>query len=130
MAEASIDGFDTVVSAVGRNMLAQQLEWIGIAVSTPNIKRFLPSEYGTDIEHGPSSAAEIPHQQKLKVRAYLRSVQDSLDHTYVVTGPFVDVPGFLSNGKVREIGMWDVNKKEALLLGDGNGKLGLTTNRE
>jgi len=113
-------------------MLAQQIEWIRIAAETPNIKRFLPSEYGTDIEHGPKSASEIPHQQKLKVRAALRSVQDSLDHTYVVTGPFCDIPGFLScgNGKHDEIGTWDVKNKRAVILGDGNGKIGLSTNQE
>lgn len=111
-------------------MLAQQIEWIRIAAATPNIKRFLPSEYGTDIEHGPKSATEKPHQQKLKVRAVLRSVQDSLDHTYVVTGPFVDIPGFLNVSKDPTMGTWDVKQKQAVLLGDGNDRIGFSTNKE
>lgn len=125
------------MSTVGRASLAQQIDWIRIAAATPNVKRFLPSEFGTDVEHGPKSSAERPHQQKLKIRAFLRTVEDSLDYTYVVTGPFCDVPGFFSsagyNARVpapEEIGFWDVKGKRAVLLGDGNGKIAFTTNRE
>lgn len=43
-------GYDTVVSAVGRSIIHQQLELIKIADAHPDVKRFFPSEYGTDIE--------------------------------------------------------------------------------
>lgn len=114
-------------------MLAHQIEWIRLAAAEPGIKRFFPSEFGTDIDHSPKSATEKPHQQKLKVRAFLKPVGDSLDYSYIVTGPFVDVPGYLSSADGRyplEAGTFDVKKKQAVLLGDGNGKIGLTTNKE
>jgi len=133
ISKAFQDNFDTVVSAVGRNMIAQQIDWIHLAAKTPNIKRFLPSEFGTDIEHGPESATEIPHQQKLKVRAALRSAQGSLDYTYIVTGPYCDIPGFfncLPPDLGTKIGTWDVKNKSAVILGDGNGKIGFSTNQD
>lgn len=121
-------GIDTVISAVGRNIIAEQIDWIKLAVQAPTVKRFFPSEYGTDIEYGPESANEPPHQQKLKVRAALKEIS-GLDYTYVVTGPFAY--GYLSAGRlVPEIGSFDVKAKSAVLLGDGEGKISLTTEPE
>jgi hypothetical protein len=92
------------------------------------VKRFFPSEYGTDIEYGPQSINEIPHQQKLKVRAALKEIS-GLDYTYVVTGPFAY--GYLGASKGSpEIGSFDVAAKTAVLLGDGNGEISLTTEPE
>lgn len=92
------------------------------------MKRFFPSEYGTDIEYGPESANEPPHQQKLKVRAALKEIS-GLDYTYVVTGPFAY--GYLSAGRaIPEIGSFDVQAKSAVLLGDGKGRISLTTEPE
>lgn len=94
------------------------------------MKWFFPSEYGTDIEYGPASAHEKPHQQKLKVRAALREVKD-LSYTYVVTGPFAD--GYLSRTTLagpRGGGGFSVKEKKANLLGDGKGRLSLTTMAE
>jgi hypothetical protein len=119
---------DTVVSAVGRNIIAEQIDWIKLAVQAPSVKRFFPSEYGTDIEYGPESVNEVPHQQKLKVRAALKEIS-GLDFTYVVTGPFAY--GYLSAGKsTPAIGSFDVQGKSAVVLGDGKGKISLTTEHE
>lgn len=118
-------GIDTVISAVGRNVIGEQVGWIPLLVQAPSVKRFFPSEYGTDIEYGPESVNEPPHQQKLKVRAALKEVK-GLDYTYVVTGPFAG--GFLSASKrLPDIGAFDVETKTAVVLGDGKGKISLTT---
>jgi hypothetical protein len=96
------------------------------------VKWFLPSEYGTDIKYGPASANEKPHQQKLKVRAYLENDEQirksGLKYTYVVTGPYADMymRGF-SGG--RNGGGWDASKKEATLL-ERDAKISLTTMKE
>ncbi|KAL5342747.1 hypothetical protein BJX70DRAFT_355670 [Aspergillus crustosus] len=120
----AFEGIDTIVSALGRGVIANQIELIEWADSTPNIKRFLPSEYGTDIEYSPASASEKPHQQKLKVRAALRKTQN-LEYAFVVTGPYADVPFFLSPGGQPKNGSFDVKNKKAVVIADGKGKISL-----
>lgn len=44
-----------------------QVNWIHLSGKSPSVKRFFPSEFGTDIEYGPESVNEKPHQLKLKV---------------------------------------------------------------
>jgi hypothetical protein len=125
-------GIDTVISAVGRNVIAEQINWIQLAQQAPSVKRFFPSEYGTDIEYGPQSANEIPHQLKLKVRAALKETA-GLDYTYVVTGPYADaqIPAYLcAMPSDSEIGSFDVLKKRAVLVGDGKVEISLTAPSE
>jgi hypothetical protein len=123
------EGFDTIVSAVGRNVIADQILLVRLAEETPNVKRFFPSEYGTDIEFGPKSPNEKPHQLKLKVRAYIRDHVKRLEYTYLVTGPYAD--GFF--GKIRgdaRGGGFDVKEKKASLTGSGKDKIAFTTMSE
>ncbi|KIY03870.1 uncharacterized protein Z520_00561 [Fonsecaea multimorphosa CBS 102226] len=123
---------DTVISAVGRNVIEHQVELARLANESPSVHRFFPSEYGTDVEYGPASAHEKPHQKKLQVRAALQAC-DSLDYTYVVVGPYADgEPGlyFGANPVVKEAGTFDVKNKEAVLLGDGNIKISFTTMKD
>lgn len=123
-------GFDTVISALGRTAIAAQIPLIQLAAESPHIKRFVPSEYGTDIEYAPASAHEKPHQQKLKVRTALREVQDKLEHAYVVTGPYGDFPFYIGRSNIPEVGTFDVAAKRAVLLGDGNGRISLSSRSE
>jgi len=126
---AAVEGIDTVISAVGRPVIAEQLNWIPLLVQSPTVKRFFPSEYGTDVEYGPESAQEIPQQNKMKVRAALREAEakgQRLDYTYVVTGPFAY--GYLGDGHGSpELGAYDVKRKAAVLLEDGKGKISIAT---
>ncbi|KAL8366476.1 hypothetical protein RB595_004990 [Gaeumannomyces hyphopodioides] len=110
---------DTVVSAVGRNVLAQQMELIRLAEVSGTVKWFFPSEYGTDIEHNERSAGEKPHQVKLAVRRTIRDEIKRLHVTYLVTGPYFDMwVGF---------GNFDAAKKEANVVDDGEGRIGFCT---
>ncbi|KAJ5050791.1 uncharacterized protein L3040_002661 [Drepanopeziza brunnea f. sp. 'multigermtubi'] len=119
-----------IISAVGRNVIAEQNNWIELAEPAPTVKRFFPSEYGTDIEYDPESVSEPPHQQKLKARAALKEVKD-LEYTYVVTGPFADVGGYLGkNPHPPGIGCFNVKEKKAVVIEDGKGKVSLTTPNE
>lgn len=99
----------------------------------PDVKRFFPSEYGTDIEHGPASASEKPHQQKLKVRAELRKLQN-LEYTFIVTGPYANADFGLYFGATpvdkEATGTFDVKRKRAVILGTGDDKVSFTTMRD
>ncbi|KAH9832804.1 Isoflavone reductase P3 [Teratosphaeria destructans] len=132
-AKEAYNGFDTIVSAVGRPIIHDQVKLIEWADQHPDVKRFFPSEFGTDIEYGPESAQEKPHQQKLKVRAALKGAKD-LDYTYVVTGPYADADRglFLSARppEEEEAGTFDVKRERAVLLGTGDGEISLTTMRD
>ncbi|KAL4931407.1 uncharacterized protein BDV17DRAFT_288947 [Aspergillus undulatus] len=122
----AFEGIDTVVSALGRGVIETQIQLISWASSTPHIKRFLPSEYGTDIEYSPASANEKPHQAKLKVRAALRATgTKDLEYAFVVTGPYADVPFFLSKARNETAGSFDVKSKSAVVVGDGEGRVSL-----
>ncbi|EME47131.1 hypothetical protein DOTSEDRAFT_41618 [Dothistroma septosporum NZE10] len=127
------NGFDTVVSCLGRPVIDKQLRLIELADEHPDIKRFFPSEYGTDIEYWESSAHEKPHQQKLKVRALLKTTKN-LEYTYVVTGPYGDADGLLylaaKKPEDEAEGSFDVKRSRAVLLGDGKGRISLTTMRD
>lgn len=126
-------GFDTVISCVGRQVISAQLELIRLADKHPDVKRFFPSEYGTDVEHNANSGAELPHQAKLKVRAALASSQN-LEYTYIVTGPYADAERglYLSAAppETEASGSFDVKRKRAVLLGDPDAKINLTTMRD
>lgn len=127
------NGIDTVVSCLGRPAIHLQLLLVELADKHSDVKKFFPSEYGTDIEYNASSANEKPHQQKLKVRAALKNVKD-LQYTYVVTGPYGDADDSLflcaRPAEFEDRGTFDVKRKRAVLLGDGDGKISLTTMRD
>lgn len=112
---------------MGRAGIEKQIPLITWADEV-GVKRFFPSEYGTDIEYWPQSAHEPPHQLKLKVRAHMKTIK-KLEHTYLVTGPYSD----LYFGKMKakpELGEFDVKAKKAVLLGDGNGQVSFTAMAE
>lgn len=117
---------------MGRNAIENQIEWIRLADLNPGIHRFFPSEYGTDIEYGPKSVDEKPHQKKIKVRAAIRACQN-LDYTFLVTGPYADGDQglyFGANPVAKQSGQFDVKNKEATLIGDGKLKVSFTTMKE
>ncbi|KZT61964.1 NAD(P)-binding protein [Calocera cornea HHB12733] len=103
----TFSGFDTIISALGRGALHLQPELISIAASLTPPKRFFPSEYGTDIRYDPvTSPHEIPHQNKLKVRAHIEALarEGKITYTYIVTGPFADT-FFLSRIPAFPVGL-------------------------
>ncbi|KAB5518016.1 hypothetical protein GE09DRAFT_1294216 [Coniochaeta sp. 2T2.1] len=126
----AFNGFDTVVSCLGRAVLQSQILLAQLADKHPDVKRFFPSEYGTDIEYGPSSATEKPHQLKLKVRAEIRQLKN-LEYTFIVTGPYANADFGLYFGATpperENTGTFNVKQKKAVLLGTGNDEISFTT---
>jgi hypothetical protein len=123
---AAYRGIDTVISAVGRGALQVQINLLRLAEASESVQWFLPSEYGTDIEHNDKSPNEKPHQLKLKVRKFVREEIKRVKVTYVVTGPYFDMwvnayPG------VERAGGFIPERKEAYVIEDGEGKVGFCT---
>lgn len=123
---AAYNSFDTVVSTVGRNVLNTQVEMIELADGQPDVKRFLPNEYGTDVEYGPASKGERPHQQKLRVRQAMSRVGD-LEFTYAVTGPYSALCLGAAGPGLEAAGSFDVQGRKAVLLGDREGRVNFTS---
>ncbi|GAM38996.1 isoflavone reductase family protein [Talaromyces pinophilus] len=123
-------GIDTVIFALGRGAILPQIPLIKLAASSGSVKWIFPSEYGTDIKYGPSSAGEPTHQGKLKVRAYIEEDEEiknsGLKYTYVVTGPYPEM--FLKGDSGYACG-WDVKSKKAYLLEKDN-KISFTTMKD
>jgi len=115
---------DTVVSCLGRGALQTQIELLRVAEGLGTVKWFFPSEYGTDVEYGPNSREEKPHQNKLAVRKYIRENVKNMKVTYLVTGPYFDM--WVNRGAVDSLGFFDVGKKEAVIEA-GNGRIGFCT---
>lgn len=116
---------------MGRGAIETQIDLIRLADLHPSVRRFFPSEYGTDVEYESSSVNEKPHQLKLKVRAAIRT--SKLDYTFVVTGPYADGDRglyFSANNMAKQAGNFDAKNKEATLVGDGNLKISFTTMKE
>ncbi|XXH04056.1 hypothetical protein Hte_010467 [Hypoxylon texense] len=119
-------GIDTVVSCLGRNALASQIELLRLAEESTDVKWFFPSEYGTDIEYDSSSKDEKPHQNKLRVREFIRDNVKRVKCTYVVTGPYPEM--FLPLLPVaEEAGGYDLKAKHAVVVGSGDDKIGFTS---
>lgn len=124
--KAAYEGIDTVVSILGRDLLDKQIDLIKLAEESLSIQWFFPSEYGTDVEYGPESANEKPHQLKLKVRRYLREHVKRLQYTLLVTGPYLDM-FFTYQSNAPEAGGFIINEKKAVLVENGERKIGFTT---
>jgi nucleoside-diphosphate-sugar epimerase len=121
--------FDTIISAAGRNAILTQIPILEVAESVSTVKRFYPSEYGTDIEYDlKTSPNEPPHQLKLKVRSYIREHIKRLEYTYLVTGPYSDM--WLAKSNFTHTGSFDVQNKKATVLYDGKQKVSFTTMAE
>ncbi|OTA54784.1 NAD(P)-binding protein [Hypoxylon sp. EC38] len=119
-------GIDTVISCLGRNALLRQIELLKLAEESKDVQWFFPSEYGTDIEYDASSKDEKPHQNKLRVREFIRDNLNRVQCTYVVTGPYIDM--FLPLVPVAEdAGGFDTKSKRAVVIGSGDEKIGFTT---
>ncbi|KAI2775975.1 NAD(P)-binding protein [Daldinia loculata] len=116
---------DTVVSCLGRNALASQIELLKLAEES-NVQWFFPSEYGTDIEYDASSKNEKPHQNKLRVREFIRENLKKVKCTYVVTGPYIEMYLVLAP-VAKEAGGYDAKSKKAVVIGSGDGKVGFTS---
>lgn len=113
LAEA-FKGQDAVVSALAFAGLGTQIALVDAAIAA-GVKVFLPSEFGLDTA-SPNAVQTIPGiKVKVDTMEYLKSVQDKISWTVVVTGALFDW-GFDFPGA----GGWNVPARTAVIWDGGD----------
>ncbi|KAI0427131.1 NAD(P)-binding protein [Xylaria sp. FL1042] len=103
-------GQDVVISTIATAALNRQLLLVDAAAKA-GVKRFLPSEFGSDTLHHRTS--QLPcYVDKIAVQNALRSAAhiSGMTYTFVINGPFFDWGmrvGFIADVKGRSVPFWD-----------------------
>ncbi|KAK9194711.1 hypothetical protein WN944_005418 [Citrus x changshan-huyou] len=78
----AIKPVDVVISAVGRTEVEDQFKLIAAIKEVGNIKRFFPTEYGSNVDAGhPIEPAKSGYARKAKIRRAIEA--EGIPHTYV-----------------------------------------------
>jgi uncharacterized protein YbjT (DUF2867 family) len=86
----AFDGQDAVISIVGNAGFADQTKIIDAAVAA-GVKRFVPSEFGSDTDNSDVRAIVPIFNGKKQVVDYLKGKEsDTFSWTALITGPFFD----------------------------------------
>ncbi|CAN9177362.1 unnamed protein product [Alternaria sp. RS040] len=112
-------GQDVVVSLVAGAVLGNQNKLIDAAIAA-GVKRFLPSEFGSNTTDARTRAIVPMYKSKVETVDYLKSKENEISWTSIVTGPFFDwglKVGFLG---------FDAANKVATLYEDGTAKFSST----
>ncbi|KAI2616797.1 NAD(P)-binding protein [Hypoxylon sp. NC1633] len=106
----ALQGQDAVVSTIGGTGLLKQLPLLDAAVKA-GVKRFIPSEFGSDTFHEKTSRLPGYHEKVVVREAINKAVAESnLTWSAVLCGPFLDwciALNFLANAKERTIDLPD-----------------------
>jgi len=116
-------GQDAVVSLVGNTGFSAQQKLIDAAIAA-GVKRFLPSEFGSNTQDE-RVLAEVPiFQPKVDTVKYLKTKEAEISWSSVITGPFFDW-----GLKVGFLGL-DSSTKTATLIDDGKATFSSTNLRQ
>jgi uncharacterized protein YbjT (DUF2867 family) len=87
---SAFEGQDAVVSIAGPGQLSDQQQYIDAAIAA-GVKRFMPSEFGSDISN-PKARELVPiFAPKAQVTEYLEAKEsDTFSWSAVANGPFFD----------------------------------------
>lgn len=114
-----------VISAVGFMQILEQSKIIAAIKEAGNIKRFVPSEYGNDVDIC-EAVEPINSQFKMKIQIRRAIEEAGIPYTYVVSNMFA---GFaLSN--FLQIGSTTPPRDKIVIPGDGNVKAGFSDERD
>ncbi|KAL5200426.1 hypothetical protein ABZP36_021629 [Zizania latifolia] len=114
---AAIKSTDVVISAVGYAQLADQTRIISAIKEAGNVKRFVPSEYGNDVDR---VRAVEPAKSVFAVKARIRRAieAEGIPYTYVSSNFFAG--RFLPS--LSQVGIKGLPTDKVIILGDGNVK--------
>ncbi|CAI0377469.1 unnamed protein product [Linum tenue] len=108
---------DVVISTVGYAQLLDQVRIISAIKEAGNIKRFLPSEFGSDVDHvNAVEPAKTAFASKAKVRRAIES--EGIPFTYVSSNLFNGI--FLAT--LTQLGTTAPPRDKVVIFGDGNPK--------
>ncbi|KAF3949810.1 hypothetical protein CMV_024362 [Castanea mollissima] len=120
----AIKQVDVVISAVGTQQIADQVNIIAAIKEAGNIKRFLPSEFGSALDR---AKAVDPIKHHLGVKASIRrSIEaEGIPYTYLVSNGFAGY--FLPNFGIALTGgsgsFTAPPRDKVTIIGDGNTKV-------
>ncbi|XP_052201883.1 phenylcoumaran benzylic ether reductase Betv6 [Diospyros lotus] len=113
----AIKQVDVVISTVGSLQLADQVKIIAAIKEAGNVKRFLPSEFGNDVDR--VNAVE-PAKSAFALKAQIRRAVEAegIPHTYVSSNFFAGY--FLPT--LAQPGLTSPPREKVIIPGDGNPK--------
>lgn len=114
----AIKQVDIVISAITSPLVPDQSKIIKAIKEAGNVKRFLPSEFGVDVDRvqGVEPAKSI-FEQKIKIRREIEA--EGIPHTYICCGFFAGY--FLPT--LCQSGVTAPPRDKVVVLGDGNPKV-------
>ncbi len=134
---AALKGQDAVVSTVGTEGFQGQPLIIDAAIAA-GVKRFIPSEFGSDTDN-PKTAALPVFDYKIATRKHLEAkiaAGADITYTYVINGPFLDWGidvGFLLNWRDEKIKLFDGGERyfsSTTLANAGQAVVGVLSHEE
>ncbi|KAH9621779.1 hypothetical protein KSS87_016560 [Heliosperma pusillum] len=114
----AIKQVDVVISTVGSALVGDQLKIIDAIKDAGNVKRFLPSEFGNDVDH--TIQAVDPAKTAWAKKADIRRAVEAqgIPYTYVASNFFA---GYFLRG-LSQPGATSPPRDKVVILGDGNPK--------
>ncbi|XP_027068202.1 phenylcoumaran benzylic ether reductase Pyrc5 [Coffea arabica] len=118
----AIKQVDTVISTVGGDLVAHQVKIIAAIKEAGNIKRFLPSEFGSDVDrlHGVVEPASSLYRSKAEIRRAVEA--EGIPYTYLVCNVFAGYLNYFLNPFGGSVSASPPRDK-IVILGDGNPKV-------
>ncbi|KAI4311618.1 hypothetical protein MLD38_036500 [Melastoma candidum] len=115
--EKAIEEVDVIISTVGNAQLADQDRIIAAIKKSGNIKRFLPSEFATNVDR---TRSVEPLRSALEIKSRIRqSIEaENIPHTYVYSNCF----GSYSLSTFLQHGATGPPRDRVIIFGDGNPK--------
>ncbi|CAA7027545.1 unnamed protein product [Microthlaspi erraticum] len=115
----AIKQVDVVISAIGSMEILDQTKIISAIKEAGNVKRFLPSEFGVDVDRTSAvEPAKSAFEMKIKIRRAVEAA--GIPYTYVVNNCFAGY--FLPTLVQFEPGLTSPPRDRVTILGDGNAK--------
>ncbi|XP_027151077.1 isoflavone reductase homolog PCBER-like [Coffea eugenioides] len=124
----AIKQVDRVISTVGGDLVAHQVKIIAAIKEAGNIKsyiwfhRFLPSEFGSDVDrlHGVVEPAASLYRTKAEIRRAVEA--EGLPYTYLVSNGFAGYLNYFLN-PFGDFSSASPPRDKIVILGDGNPKV-------
>ncbi|KAL1210156.1 Isoflavone reductase-like protein [Cardamine amara subsp. amara] len=110
---------DVVISTVGSMQIFDQTKIISAIKEAGNVKRFLPSEFGTDVDRTSAvEPAKSAFAGKVEIRRAIEA--KGIPYTYIVNNCFAGY--YLPTLVQFEPGLTSPPREKVTILGDGNAK--------